>query len=270
MSSAAIKPAANVTPLQSPGEIGFQCIDVSSYYGAKKIIKNVDLTIKDRRVTAFMGPSGCGKSTILRTLNRMHETVADAHVQGKVIFDGTDIYHPQIDPVDIRARIGMVFQKPNPFPKSIFNNVAFGPRLLGRATSRSELEALVETSLKRVGLWDEIDGRLHESALGLSGGQQQRLVIARAIATQPRAILLDEPCSALDPTATARVEELIRELREDYCVVMVTHSLAQARRIADDIAFFYFGEMIEYGPPSEIFENPRDERVKNYLSGKTG
>ena len=270
MNIVAANPAENLAPLQTSSEVGFQCIDVSAYYGTNKIIKNVDLTIKDRRVTAFMGPSGCGKSTILRTLNRMHETVAGAHVQGKVIFSGTDIYQPQIDPVDIRARIGMVFQKPNPFPKSIFNNVAFGPRLLGHANSRGELEAIIETSLKRVGLWEEIDGRLHESALGLSGGQQQRLVIARAIATKPQALLLDEPCSALDPTATARVEELIRELREDYCVVMVTHSLAQARRIADEIAFFYFGEMIESGPPSEVMENPRDERVKNYLSGKTG
>ncbi len=248
----------------------FRCNDVSSFYGDKQIIKHVDMTIRDRSVTAFMGPSGCGKSTILRTLNRMHETGADAHVDGAVFFRGENIYAPGVDPVDLRARIGMVFQKPNPFPKSIFQNVAFGPRLLGRAASRAEQENVVEQSLKRVGLWDEVSGRLHESALGLSGGQQQRLVIARAIATEPQAILLDEPCSALDPTATARVEELIRELRRDYCVVIVTHSLAQAGRIADEIAFFYFGELIEFGDADKMLSNPGDQRVKDYLEGKTG
>ena len=248
----------------------FRCKSVSSFFGKKEVIREVDLDIADRRVTAFMGPSGCGKSTILRTLNRMHETTPGAHVKGAVIFDGDDIYAEDIDPVDIRADIGMVFQKPNPFPKSIFNNVAFGPRVLGLTQNRSELEGRVEEALKRVGLWSEVSDRLKESALGLSGGQQQRLVIARAIAAEPRAILLDEPCSALDPNSTAKVEELIRELRSRYCVVIVTHSLAQAGRVADDIAFFHFGEMIEAGTPDKLLSDPDDQRVKDYLSGKTG
>ncbi len=248
----------------------FRCRKVSSYFGDKKIIKEVDLSISDRRVTAFMGPSGCGKSTILRTLNRMHETTPGAHVTGEVFFASENIYGDGVDPVDVRAQIGMVFQKPNPFPKSIFNNIAFGPRVLGLAASRSDLEARVEGALKRVGLWDDVADRLEESALGLSGGQQQRLVIARAIAAEPRAILLDEPCSALDPNATARVEALIRELREQYCVVIVTHSLAQAGRVADDIAFFHYGEMIEFGPPKKILSDPDDQRVKDYLAGRTG
>ena len=217
-----------------------------------------------------MGPSGCGKSTILRTLNRMHETVPGAFVDGQVHFNGRNIYLPEIDPVDIRATIGMVFQKPNPFPKSIFDNIAYGPRILGLTRSRSELEGRIEGALKKVGLWEEVSDRLKESALGLSGGQQQRLIIARAIAADPKAILLDEPCSALDPAATARIEDLIRELRTQYCVVIVTHSLAQARRIADDVAFFYYGELIETGPPEKIFEKPDDQRVKDYLAGKTG
>jgi len=248
----------------------FRCRKVSSYFGDKKIIKEVDLSISDRRVTAFMGPSGCGKSTILRTLNRMHETTPGAHVTGEVFFASENIYGDGVDPVDVRAQIGMVFQKPNPFPKSIFNNIAFGPRVLGLAASRSDLEARVEGALKRVGLWDDVADRLEESALGLSGGQQQRLVIARAIAAEPRAILLDEPCSALDPNATARVEALIRELREQYCVVIVTHSLAQAGRVADDIAFFHYGEMIEFGPPKKILSDPDDQRFKDYLAGRTG
>ena len=257
-------------PQIRPRDIGFHCENVSSYFGDKKVIKDVTLEIPNRQITAFMGPSGCGKSTILRTLNRMHETTPGAHVSGKVIFEGRDIYGPNIDPVDIRAGIGMVFQKPNPFPKSVFENVAYGPRILGLAASRCDLQDIVESSLKRVGLWNEVTDRLNDSALGLSGGQQQRLIIARAIAGAPRAILLDEPCSALDPTSTARVEELIRELREDYCVVIVTHSLAQAQRIADEIAFFYFGELIETGPPEVLLSTPKDQRVKDYLSGKTG
>ena len=248
----------------------FRCRNISSFFGKKQVIKNVDLDVKDRRVTAFMGPSGCGKSTILRTLNRMHETTPGAHVTGEVLFDGDNIYAGDVDPVDIRSHIGMVFQKPNPFPKSIFNNIAFGPRVLGLSRTKSELEGRVEEALKRVGLWGEVSDRLSESALGLSGGQQQRLVLARAIAAEPRAILLDEPCSALDPTATAKVEELIRELRTRYCVVIVTHSLAQARRVADDIAFFHYGEMIEAGAPGKLLVAPDDQRVKDYLSGKTG
>lgn len=257
-------------PQDIAAQVMFRCRSVSSFFGDKKIIREVDLDIRDRRVTAFMGPSGCGKSTILRTLNRMHETTAGARVTGEVLFGGENIYGDGVDPVDVRAQIGMVFQKPNPFPKSIFNNIAFGPRVLGLAANKPDLETRVESALKRVGLWEEIADRLDESALGLSGGQQQRLVIARAIAAEPRAILLDEPCSALDPNATARVEELIRELREQYCVVIVTHSLAQAGRVADDIAFFHFGEMIEIGPPRKLLSDPDDQRVKDYLAGRTG
>jgi len=248
----------------------FRCASLSCFYGEKEAIKSVTLDIADKQVTAFMGPSGCGKSTILRALNRMHETTPRARVEGRVLFNGVDLYGPRVDPVDVRADIGMVFQKPNPFPKSIFDNIAFGLRIHGMARSRSELEGRVESALARVGLWEEVRDRLRDSALGLSGGQQQRLVIARAIATEPKALLLDEPCSALDPKATATVEELIRELRSLFGVVIVTHSLAQARRIADDIAFFYFGEMIEQGDPAAMFENPRDDRVRGYLAGRTG
>lgn len=248
----------------------FICRDVSSYFGEAKIIKNVDLTIEDRQVTAFMGPSGCGKSTILRTLNRLHETTPGAYATGEVMFYEDNIYAQGVDAVDVRARIGMVFQKPNPFPKSIFNNIAFGARLRCLDENRSELKDRVESALVRVGLWSEVSDRLNDSALGLSGGQQQRLIIARAIAAEPEAILLDEPCSALDPGATARVEELIRELREKYCVVIVTHSLAQAGRVADHIAFFHTGEMVETGTMDEVLNNPQDQRVKDYLEGKTG
>ncbi len=248
----------------------FQCRALSAYFGDRKIIKGVNMTIADRKVTAFMGPSGCGKSTILRTLNRMHETAPGARVEGSVEFAGSELYARGVDPVEVRARIGMVFQKPNPFPKSIFDNVAFAPRLLGLARARSELEARIEDALVRVGLWTEVKDRLKDSALGLSGGQQQRLVIARAIAAEPAALLLDEPCSALDPAATAKVEELIVSLASRFTVVVVTHSLAQARRIADEIAFFHTGEMVESGPPLQLFEAPSDARVKDYLAGRTG
>ncbi|MEL6363950.1 MAG: phosphate ABC transporter ATP-binding protein PstB [Pseudomonadota bacterium] len=248
----------------------FRCDTLSCFYGDKEAIKSVTMEIADKQVTAFMGPSGCGKSTVLRALNRMHETAPRARVEGSVFFNGADLYAPDVDPVDVRADIGMVFQKPNPFPKSIFDNIAFGPRIHGLASSRSELEGRVESALRRVGLWEEVCDRLKESALGLSGGQQQRLVIARAISTEPKALLLDEPCSALDPKATETVEALIRELRDLFGVVIVTHSLAQARRIADDMVFFYFGEMIEQGSPEAILENPTDDRVRGYLAGRTG
>ncbi len=248
----------------------FRLSGVSAYFGAKEIIKKVTADIGDRRVTAFMGPSGCGKSTMLRTLNRLHETAPDAWVSGSVQFEGRDVYAAGVDPVEVRSSVGMVFQKPNPFPKSIFDNVAFAPRLLGLARGRSELQGRVEAALKSVGLWTEVSDRLGDSALGLSGGQQQRLVIARAIAAEPRALLLDEPCSALDPAATARIEDLIRELRARFAIVIVTHSLAQARRIADEIAFFHVGELVEAGPPASLFDAPRDQRVKDYLAGKTG
>lgn len=248
----------------------FQLRGLSAFFGDKEIVKKVTLEIADRRVTAFMGPSGCGKSTILRTLNRLHETAPGARVEGTVLFEGADLYSRSVDPVIVRSQIGMVFQKPNPFPKSIFDNVAFGLKLSGLARSRSDLEGRVEAALKLVGLWSEVSNRLRESALGLSGGQQQRLIIARAIAAEPRALLLDEPCSALDPASTARIEELIRDLRMKFALVIVTHSLAQAQRIADDVAFFHFGEMVEAGAPSQILSSPRDKRVMDYVAGRTG
>lgn len=248
----------------------FKVKALSAFFGDREIIKRVDLDIADRKVTALMGPSGCGKSTILRTLNRMHETAPGARVSGSVRFRNTELYAPGVDPVSVRARIGMVFQKPNPFPKSIFDNVAFAPRLLGLARQRSELDGRVEDALKKVGLWTEVEGRLKDSALGLSGGQQQRLVIARAIAAEPSALLLDEPCSALDPAATSKIEELIVTLATRFTIVVVTHSLAQARRIADAIAFFHTGEMVEAGTPQRLFEMPSDQRVKDYLAGRTG
>ncbi|MBY0423413.1 MAG: phosphate ABC transporter ATP-binding protein [Parvularculaceae bacterium] len=259
------------TPLSPPASAAtFECRGVSAFFGDREIIKRVDLDVAERKVTAFMGPSGCGKSTILRTLNRMHESVPGASVKGSVRFAGADLYAQGVDPAEVRARIGMVFQKPNPFPKSIFDNVAFAPRLLGLAKGRSDIEGRVEAALTQVGLWTEVKDRLKESALGLSGGQQQRLVIARAIAGEPSALLLDEPCSALDPAATARVEELIATLSSRLTIVVVTHSLAQARRIADAIAFFHTGEMIEAGPPEHLLETPSDKRVQDYLAGRTG
>jgi phosphate transport system ATP-binding protein len=250
--------------------VTFEIRALSAFFGEREIIKQVDLDVVDRKVTALMGPSGCGKSTILRTLNRMHETTPGARIAGTVRFRNADLYAAGVDPVDVRAKIGMVFQKPNPFPKSIFDNVAFAPRLLGLARAKSEIEGRVEDALKKVGLWSEVSGRLKESALGLSGGQQQRLVIARAVAAEPSALLLDEPCSALDPASTAKVEELIVSLAAHYTIVVVTHSLAQAQRIADAVAFFHTGEMVEAGPPERLFGAPSDQRVKDYLAGRTG
>ncbi len=248
----------------------FRCRAVSAFFDKKQVLRSVDFDVEDRRVFALMGPSGCGKSTMLRTLNRMHEITPGATIEGQIEFEGKNLYDRGVDPVEVRARIGMVFQKPNPFPKSIFDNVAYAPRVLGLAKSKSDLEARVETALKRVALWTEVSGRLGESALGLSGGQQQRLVIARAIAAEPRAILLDEPCSALDPASTLRVEELIGELKEHFAVLIVTHSLAQAQRLADHIAFFHMGEMVEQGSPEKLLQNPDDGRVRDYLAGRTG
>jgi phosphate transport system ATP-binding protein len=244
--------------------------NVDIFYGDKQAIKNVSIDVPMEHVTAFIGPSGCGKSTFLRTLNRMNDTIASARVAGDIRLDGEDIYSPSMDVVQLRARVGMVFQKPNPFPKSIYENVAYGPRIHGLANSKAEMDQIVEQSLRRAGLWDEVKDRLAESGTALSGGQQQRLCIARAIAVDPEVILMDEPCSALDPIATAKIEELIHELRGRYAIVIVTHNMQQAARVSQRTAFFHLGTLVEYGETSDIFTNPREERTKDYITGRYG
>ena len=244
--------------------------DIHVFYGDKEALKGVSIDIHDDRVTAFIGPSGCGKSTFLRCLNRMNDTIPGARVTGDISLDGEDINGPAMDVVQLRARVGMVFQKPNPFPKSIYENVAYGPRIHGLAHGKNELDAIVEKSLKRAGLWDEVKDRLQESGTALSGGQQQRLCIARAIAVDPEVILMDEPCSALDPIATAKIEELIHELRGRYAIAIVTHNMQQAARVSQRTAFFHLGEMVEYGKTSEIFTNPREQRTQDYITGRYG
>ena len=244
--------------------------DVSVYYGTKKAIDEVSIDIATEHVTAFIGPSGCGKSTFLRALNRMNDTIPSCRVVGNIELDGQDIYNSGMDVVQLRARVGMVFQKPNPFPKSIYENVAYGPRIHGLAASKTDMDAIVEKSLRRAGLWDEVKDRLAEPGTALSGGQQQRLCIARAIAVSPEVILMDEPCSALDPIATARIEELIDELKGRYAIVIVTHSMQQAARVSQRTAFFHMGTMVEYGDTSDIFTNPRETRTKDYITGRYG
>ncbi|MEG1452358.1 phosphate ABC transporter ATP-binding protein PstB [Brevundimonas sp.] len=252
------------------GPIKISAKEVSVFYGDKQALHGVSLDIPDKAVTALIGPSGCGKSTFLRTLNRMNDTVPGARVQGRIEMDGEDINDKKVDPVLLRAQVGMVFQKPNPFPKSIFENVAYGPKIHGLASSKSEMEDIVQSALKRAGLWDEVADRLHAPGTGLSGGQQQRLVIARAIAVEPEVILMDEPCSALDPIATAKIEELIDELRERYCIVIVTHSMAQAARVSQRTAFFHMGNIVETGDTEDIFTNPRERRTLDYITGRFG
>ncbi|WP_432280315.1 phosphate ABC transporter ATP-binding protein PstB [Stakelama saccharophila] len=244
--------------------------DVNVFYGQTHAIKDVSIDVDLENVTAFIGPSGCGKSTFLRTLNRMNDTIAIAKVTGDITLDGEDVYAPEMDVVQLRARVGMVFQKPNPFPKSIFENVAYGPRIHGLAASKQALEQIVEQSLKRAGLWEEVKDRLSDSGTALSGGQQQRLCIARAIAVDPEVILMDEPCSALDPIATAKIEELIHALRGKYAIVIVTHNMQQAARVSQKTAFFHLGNLVEYGETSEIFTNPHEERTKDYITGRYG
>jgi phosphate transport system ATP-binding protein len=244
--------------------------DVNIFYGAKQAIDNVSIDIPSQYVTAFIGPSGCGKSTFLRALNRMNDTIASARVDGCIELDGEDIYASGMDVVQLRARVGMVFQKPNPFPKSIYENIAYGPRIHGLAEKKADLDAIVERSLARAGLWNEVKDRLSDSGTALSGGQQQRLCIARAIAVDPEVILMDEPCSALDPIATARIEELIDELRGRYAIVIVTHSMQQAARVSQRTAFFHLGKMVEYGRTSDIFTTPIEERTKDYITGRYG
>jgi len=252
------------------GPVKLSARDVNVFYGDKQALFDVNLDVQACGVTALIGPSGCGKSTFLRCINRMNDTIQGARVTGRIELDGEDVNDRSLDPVLLRARVGMVFQKPNPFPKSIFENVAYGPRIHGIAAGKRELEEIVETSLKRAGLWKEVADRLHQPGTSLSGGQQQRLVIARAIAVNPEVILMDEPCSALDPIATARIEELMDELRKDYCIVIVTHSMAQAARVSQKTAFFHMGKLVEAGPTDEIFTNPRDNRTQDYITGRFG
>jgi phosphate transport system ATP-binding protein len=244
--------------------------DVNVHYGEKHALKHVDLDIYENEVTALIGPSGCGKSTFLRCLNRMNDVIDICRVSGRIEIDGTDVYESGLDVVQLRARVGMVFQKPNPFPKSIFDNVAYGPRIHGTAQNKSEVEEIVRTSLERAGLWKEVHDRLDQPGTGLSGGQQQRLCIARAIAVNPEVILMDEPCSALDPIATARIEELIDELRENYTIVIVTHSMQQAARVSQRTAFFHLGDLVEVDQTDNMFTNPKDSRTQGYITGRFG
>jgi len=248
----------------------FSCRNVDVYYGEKHAIKNVGIDIAREQVLAMIGPSGCGKSTFLRCLNRMNDTIPNARVTGSILLDGRDIHEKKQDVVQLRAKVGMVFQKPNPFPKTIYENVAYGPRIHGLAADRVELDEIVQTSLQRAGLWDEVKDRLHQPGTSLSGGQQQRLCIARTIAVNPEVILMDEPCSALDPIATARIEDLIDELRASYAIVIVTHSMQQAARVSQRTAYFHLGDLIEVGATDRIFTNPQHKLTEDYITGRFG
>lgn len=256
--------------MEQPTTCKFSTRNVDVYYGEKQALFDVNLNIPQHQVMALIGPSGCGKSTYLRCLNRMNDTIDICRVSGVLELDGQDIYDPQIDVVELRARVGMVFQKPNPFPKSIFENIAYGPRIHGLTKSRAELEEVVVTSLQKAGLFEEVKDRLHEPGTGLSGGQQQRLCIARAIAVSPEVILMDEPCSALDPIATAKVEELIDELRQNYTIVIVTHSMQQAARVSQRTAMFHLGKLVEENETDTIFTNPTDPKTQDYITGRYG
>ena len=263
----------NVPPAAAeaePAAVKMVSRDVDVFYGDKQALKGVSLDINANQVVALIGPSGCGKSTYLRCLNRMNDVIDGCRVAGRIPLDGNDIYDPKLDVVQLRARVGMVFQKPNPFPKSIYDNIAYGPRIHGLADGRAQLDQVVETSLRKAGLWEEVKDRMDEPGTGLSGGQQQRLCIARAIAVSPEVILMDEPCSALDPIATARIEELMDELRENYTIVIVTHSMQQAARVSQRTAFFHLGDLVEQGETEQIFTNPRDERTQGYITGRFG
>jgi phosphate transport system ATP-binding protein len=262
-----ISPAGAVSALHGTKVVAR---DVNVHYGEKRALFDVNLDIPERAVTALIGPSGCGKSTFLSCLNRMNDTIPIARVTGRIEIDGRDIYDPELDVVQLRANVGMVFQKPNPFPKSVYENVAYGPRIHGFANSKAELDAIVETSLRRAGLFEEVKDRLADSGTGLSGGQQQRLCIARAIAVSPEIILMDEPCSALDPIATAKIEELIDELRQNYTIIIVTHSMQQAARVSQRTAFFHMGVLVEDGPTEKIFTTPNDKRTQDYITGRFG
>jgi phosphate transport system ATP-binding protein len=282
--SLTLKPSANATPVslapvpegtKTVGAITvenpiFTCRDVNVHYGDKHAIKHVSIDIGRNQVLAMIGPSGCGKSTFLRCLNRMNDTIVTAKVTGSIVLDGRDIHDRRQDVVQLRARVGMVFQKPNPFPKSIYENVAYGPRIHGLAADRVELDEIVHTSLQRAGLWDEVKDRLNNPGTSLSGGQQQRLCIARTIAVNPEVILMDEPCSALDPIATARIEDLMEELRQSYAICIVTHSMQQAARVSQRTAYFHLGDLIEVGETDRIFTNPRHKLTEDYITGRFG
>ena len=252
------------------GELKMKATDVNLWYGEKQALFDVNLDVFGTSVTALIGPSGCGKSTFLRCLNRMNDVIDICKIQGDIRLDGDDIYDPKVDPVQLRARVGMVFQKPNPFPKSIFENVAYAPRLHGLCNSKADLDEIVESSLVKAGLWEEVKDRLDEPGTGLSGGQQQRLCIARAISVNPEVLLMDEPCSALDPIATATIETLIDELKENLCIAIVTHSMQQAARVSQRTAFFHLGKLVEVNDTSTIFTNPSDQRTQDYVTGRFG
>ena len=247
----------------------FHVDNLNLYYGEKHALKNVALDIKKNKVTALIGPSGCGKSTFLRCLNRMNDLIDGCRIEGTIEIDGTDIHSDKLNVVDLRTQVGMVFQKPNPFPMSIYDNITYGPKCQG-IKNKKVLDEIVQQSLEKAALWEEVKDRLHDSAFGLSGGQQQRLCIARAIAMEPEVILIDEPTSALDPIATSKIEDLIEELKKDYTIVIVTHSMQQASRVSDDTAFFLLGEVIEFNNTSKIFQNPEDKRTEDYITGRFG
>jgi len=248
----------------------FKTKNLNVFYGSKQAIKDISLNIEEKKITALIGPSGCGKSTYLRCLNRMNDVISNCSIKGKVLLDGQDIYSEKVDPVQLRAKVGMVFQKPNPFPKSIYDNISYGPKIHGKGETKSELDEIVENSLKKAALWEEVKDRLDEPGTGLSGGQQQRLCIARAISVNPEVILMDEPCSALDPIATAKIEELIDELKKTYTIVIVTHSMAQAVRVSQKTGFFHLGKLIEVGKTEKIFKNPDNKMTQDYITGRFG
>jgi phosphate transport system ATP-binding protein len=270
---------AEAAPLAVPEPLVFEVRDLAVYYGEFRAVRDVNIAIREKEITAFIGPSGCGKSTVLRCFDRMNDLIETARVEGTILYHGVDLYASNVDPVEVRRRVGMVFQKPNPFPKSIYDNLAFGPRLNG-IKSKSALDDIVERSLRRAALWDEVKDRLKSSALGLSGGQQQRLCIARCVAVEPDVILMDEPCSALDPIATARIEELMKEIVSEYTIIIVTHNMQQAARVSDRTAFFTTevnpesdrrtGVLVEFNPTSKVFSNPDDERTEQYVTGRFG
>lgn len=244
-------------------------VDLNLWYGEKQALFNINMSVLANKITALIGPSGCGKSTLIRCFNRMNDVIDKCKITGNILFDGSDIYHADTDAVEIRKKIGMVFQKPNPFPKSIYENIAYGPRVQGN-NNKKDLDGIVERSLKDAALWDEVSDRLHESAMGLSGGQQQRLCIARSLAIEPEIILMDEPCSSLDPIATAKIEDLMLELKKKYTVIIVTHNMQQAARVSDFTAYMYLGKLIEFGKTEQIFEDPKEELTEKYITGRFG
>jgi phosphate transport system ATP-binding protein len=244
-------------------------VNLNLWYGEKQALYDINMSVLTNKITALIGPSGCGKSTLIRCFNRMNDVIDKCKITGSIFFEGNDIYESEVDAVEIRKKIGMVFQKPNPFPKSIYENIAYGPRVQGN-NNKKELDKIVENSIKVAALWDEVSDRLHESAMGLSGGQQQRLCIARSLAIEPEIILMDEPCSALDPIATAKIEDLMLELKKKYTVIIVTHNMQQAARVSDYTAYMYLGKLIEFGPTKQIFENPKEELTENYITGRFG